>query len=101
VLGQVGIYDVAQPSVTLAGGQEAGVTPHSPVRAISADGQVINLDVTVIYRIDRARVNEVHRNWRGSYLDGFIIPQVRSEVRDAISEYGARSEERRVGKECR
>ncbi|HOA25231.1 MAG: SPFH domain-containing protein [Aggregatilineales bacterium] len=86
---QVVIYDVGQQSVTLASEQEAGVTPHSPVRAISSDGQVINLDVTVIYRIDRAKVNEVHRNWRGSYLDGFIIPQVRSEVRDAISEYGA------------
>lgn len=86
---QVIVYDVGQQSVTMASAAEGAQVTHSPVRAISSDGQVINLDVTIIYRIDRAKVNEVHRNWRGSYLDGFIVPQARSEVRDAISQYGA------------
>ena len=86
---QVIVYDVGQQSVTMASEQEGTAAVHSPVRAISSDGQVINVDVTVIYRIDRANVNEVHRNWRGGYLDGFIVPEARSEVRDAISNYGA------------
>lgn len=86
---QVIVYDVGQQSVTLASPEENVAGGYTPVRAISSDGQIINIDVTVIYRVDGSQVNEVHRNWRGGYLDGFIIPQVRSEVRDAISQYGA------------
>lgn len=86
---QVIVYDVGQQSVTLASPEENVPGGYTPVRAISSDGQVINVDVTVIYRVDGVQVNEVHRNWRAGYLDGFIIPQVRSEVRDAISQYGA------------
>jgi regulator of protease activity HflC (stomatin/prohibitin superfamily) len=88
---QVVVYDAGQRSVTMASSSEEtiGETVHAPVRAISADGQVINLDVTVIYRIDRTQVNEIHRNWRGGFEDGFIIPQTRSEMRNAVSGYGA------------
>jgi regulator of protease activity HflC (stomatin/prohibitin superfamily) len=85
---QVIIYDVGQQSVTMASAQEGGST-QGPVRAISSDGQVINLDVTVIYRIDPAQINEIHRNWRGGFEDGYVVPQARSEVRNAISGYGA------------
>lgn len=88
---QVVVYDAGQRSVTMASSSEEtiGETVHAPVRAISADGQVINIDVTVIYRIDRTQVNDIHRNWRGGFEESFIIPQTRSEVRNAISGYGA------------
>lgn len=86
---QVIIYDVGQQSVTMASEEENIASAQAPVRAISADGQVINLDVTVIYRIDPARVNAIHRNWRGGFEDGYVVPQARSQVRNAVSEYGA------------
>jgi regulator of protease activity HflC (stomatin/prohibitin superfamily) len=88
---QVIIYNVGQQSVDMAGTAESvqvgQVRP--AVRAISNDGQVIVLDVTVIFRLDGTKVNQIHRNWRETYVDGFIVPQTRSEVRNAVSEYGA------------
>jgi regulator of protease activity HflC (stomatin/prohibitin superfamily) len=86
---QVIIYDVGQQSVTMSGVADTDVNGRTAVRATSSDGQVINLDVTVIYRIDPSQINFVHRNWRGGFLDAFIVPQTRSEVRDAVSQYSA------------
>ena len=93
---QVIIYDVSQQSVTMAGGAvEEGYSQQGPegafsaVRAISSDGQVIFVDATVIFRLDSTDINEIHRNWRNTYIDGFIVPQVRSQVRNVVSEYGA------------
>jgi regulator of protease activity HflC (stomatin/prohibitin superfamily) len=87
---QVQIYDIGQQSLTMASAsettQESG---HGGVRSVTKDGQVITVDVTAIFRIDPAQVNQIHRSWRGDYQDGFIIPQTRSEVRNAISTQSA------------
>jgi len=85
---------VGQQSVTMAGvtdsyNQQGEVGAYSAVRAISKDGQTINLDVTVIFRLDPAQINQVHRNWRNGYLEAFIVPQARSEVRNVVSLYSA------------
>jgi regulator of protease activity HflC (stomatin/prohibitin superfamily) len=86
----VEIYEISQQSVTMADSAiEGGVPISGAVRAISADGQVIIVDVTVIFRVDPLRINEIHRSWRKTYVDGYIVAQTRSEVRNAISEYGA------------
>jgi len=89
-------YYVGQQSVTMAGGfegfNETAGTPEgsfSAVRAISSDGQVIYVDATVIYRLDTTRINYIHRNWRDTYIEGYIVPQVRSDVRNIVSNYGA------------
>src|SRR5574341_420338 len=90
---QVIIYHTGQQTVTMSGGQEAyeqGVeSAGGAVRAISNDGQVIYLDVSVIFRIDTARVNDIHRNWRVTYVDNFIVVQARSAVRDVMNLYSA------------
>ncbi len=91
---QVIVYDASQQSVTMAGvteaynqAGEAGM--YSAVRAISKDGQTINVDVTVIYKLDPTQINQIHRSWRNTYEEGFIVPQTRSEVRNLVSLYGA------------
>jgi regulator of protease activity HflC (stomatin/prohibitin superfamily) len=92
---QVIVYDAGQQSVTMAGGATEDYTQqgmegqYSAVRAISKDGQIIFLDVTVIFRIDPTKINAIHRSWRDTYAEGFIVPQTRSEVRNAVSSYGA------------
>ena len=89
---QVIIYDAGQQSVDMVGSAEASQVAgqvRPAVRAITKDGQQINLDVTVIFRADAAKINQVHRNWRNTYIDRFIVPQTRSEVRNAVSNYGA------------
>ena len=86
---QVVIYPVSQQSVTMASSEESTSQAHGPVNAITQDGQAIKLDVTVIYKIDPAQINSVHRNWGNEYQDGFIVPRARSEVRNAASTHSA------------
>jgi regulator of protease activity HflC (stomatin/prohibitin superfamily) len=94
---KVVIYNVGQQSITMAGSAEfsqtgvmtGGERVYSAVRAISSDGQVVVVDATVIFRIDKTRINDIHRNWRSEYIDGFIIAQARSAVRNALTGYGA------------
>ena len=87
---QVTEYNVGQQTVTMASVEENLQATQGAVRAISGDGQVINVDVTVIYQINRVEINRIHRNWPGKiYEENYIIPQTRSEVRNAISNFGA------------
>ncbi len=92
---QVTKYDVGQQSVTMAGAEAFSQTvgpagAYTAVRATSSDGQIIFLDVTVIFNIDSAEINNIHRDWLNkSFVDGFIVPRARSEVRNAVSGYSA------------
>jgi regulator of protease activity HflC (stomatin/prohibitin superfamily) len=53
------------------------------------DGQEVLLDVTLIYRINPASVNTVHRNWQTNYESNLVIPVLRGFVRDVVSGYRA------------
>jgi len=94
---QVTIYPISQQTVEMAGGEvigysnvtSAGSVEGPAVRAITSDGQEIFLNVTVIFRIDPAQVNQVHRTWQTRYEMDFIVPLTRSEVRNAVVNYGA------------
>lgn len=88
---QVIKYDVGQQSLDMVGSEEAsasGIT-RPEVRAITRDGQQITLDITIIFSVNPAEVNKVHVSWRQTYIDGFIAAQARSEVRNAVNNYGA------------
>ncbi len=85
---QVTIYDVSRQSVTMSGDGSEN-SGRGAVNAISSDGQVVRVDVTVVYALDALQVNDVHRNWRGTYADGLVVPQTRSQVRNAISNFSA------------
>ena len=86
---QVIPYDVGQQSVTMEGAEGTEAQGRSAVQAISSDGQVVFADITVVFRINPLEVNPIHRNWRNTYIDGFIVPVTRSEVRNAINNFGA------------
>lgn len=86
---KVEVYDIGQQSVTMATTTESNQAGHAAVSAVTKDGQAISVDVTVIYTIDKARVNDIHRNWQKTYQDGFIVAQTRSDVRNATSLYSA------------
>lgn len=91
---QVIKYDVSQKNLDMVGvpdnySQQGAEGAYSAVRATSSDGQVVFVDVTIIYRLDSTRINDIHINWQNTYVDGYIVPQSRSEVRNVISTYGA------------
>jgi regulator of protease activity HflC (stomatin/prohibitin superfamily) len=85
VVQQPFIYPISQQSVTMdeqAGGE-------GPVVARTSDGQEVRLDVSVIFSVNPADVNLLHRSWQGRYEQGLVVPVTRGVVRDAVSAFEA------------
>jgi regulator of protease activity HflC (stomatin/prohibitin superfamily) len=92
VLQEASIYPINFQQVTMAGRQEGGGSTSGgddPVQVRTIDGQEVLLDVTLIYRINPAEVNTVHRNWQRNYEQNLVIPVLRGFVRDVVSGYRA------------
>jgi regulator of protease activity HflC (stomatin/prohibitin superfamily) len=56
------------------------------ISARSKEGQEVFLDATLIYRIDPARLNEIHIAWQDRYLEQLVRPLVRSTARASASQ---------------
>jgi len=90
ILQQATIYPVSQQEYTMSGSaNEGSVQGDDAVEARTNDGQVVDLDITVFYRIDPAQVNRVHVDWQNRYESSFIRPTVRGTVRDVASQFSA------------
>jgi len=82
------IYSIAQQEYTMGGTIATGATRgDDAVVALTQDGQRVELDVTVIYRISPSNANTVHRNWQDRYENGLIRPSLRNQVRGALTEF--------------
>ncbi|GAB1420198.1 prohibitin family protein [Anaerolineales bacterium] len=91
-LQQVFTYPTDQREYTMSGTPEEGIVKgNDAVEALTIDGQKVFIDVTIIYRLDRENVNQIHLSWQDRYEEQFIRAQVRTIVRDAISGYAAES----------
>lgn len=90
---QTTTYLVSQQSYTMSNStNEGNVIGSDAVEARSIDGQAVNVDITVIFRVSPEFVNTLHENWSTSsegYTDGLIRPTVRSVVRDVIARFEA------------
>lgn len=85
---QVTIYSTAQQEYTVAGLlAEGAARGDEAVVALTQDGQEVSLDVTMLFSIDPARANVVHRRWQERYVGGLIRPTLRSEARAALTEF--------------
>jgi regulator of protease activity HflC (stomatin/prohibitin superfamily) len=51
------------------------------------DGQQVYIDVSLLYRVDPDKANQVHLRFRERYEMDFVRPTVRASVRDVISGY--------------
>lgn len=83
VLQQVTLYDVRQQELTLA------AATGDKINARSAEGLEIDVDVTVLYQVIREYAPKLHQDIGPMYMDVRIRPEVRSQIRDGISEYRA------------
>ncbi len=89
-LQEVFVYPTEQQEYTMSGiPTEGRVQGNDAVEALTNDGQVVFVDVTVLYRIEPENANIVHVNWRNRYEDDFIRPTVRAIVRDIVSQFRA------------
>ena len=85
---EVTIYSTAQQEYTVSGTPyEGAVRGDDAIVALTKDGQQISMDVTLIYSIDPAKVNIVHKRWQDRYVTALIRPTLRSETRAALTNF--------------
>ncbi len=83
------LYETVQQNYTMSSTDEDRSSGEDAVRARTEDGQEITMDVTVLYSIDPAQVNQLHQRWRDRYQEDFVRPTARSIVRDVVSGFRA------------
>lgn len=83
VLQQVTQYDIRQHELTLSS------TQGDSINARSSEGLEIGVDVTVLYQPFPQEVARLHQDIGTSYEAVRVRPEVRSQIRDGVSEYNA------------
>jgi prohibitin 2 len=87
---QATLYNVSLQEYTMSGTSNEGSTiGDDAVEARTQDGQSVEMDVSVIFRIDPTQVERVHVDWQDRYINGFVRPSVRGFVRDITSQFTA------------
>jgi prohibitin 1 len=89
VVEQVVTYSISNQTYTMSAvSQEGQVQGDDSIRARTKDGQEVIIDASVIYQIDPSKVVPLHIVWQNRYEDGFVRPESRGIIRDAVSQYG-------------
>ena len=89
IVEQVVTYSVSNQTYTMSFLPEQGPdSGEDSIRARTKDGQEVIIDATVIYRIDPAKVVDLHIIWQENYEAGVVRPETRGVIRDAVSQYG-------------
>jgi regulator of protease activity HflC (stomatin/prohibitin superfamily) len=85
---QVYRYPIYWQTYTMSGrpteGQKIG---NDSIVARTSDGQEVSIDCSVIFRIDSERAIQVHIDWQGRYIEGFVRPVLRGLIRTQVSQY--------------
>lgn len=89
VVEQVVTYSISNQTYTMSAvAGEGQVATDDSIRARTKDGQEVIIDASVIYQIDPTKVVPLHIVWQNRYEDGFVRPEARGIIRDAVSQYG-------------
>lgn len=89
VVEQVVTYSISNQTYTMSfASQEGQVEGDDSIRARTKDGQEVIIDASVIYRIDPAKVVQLHIVWQNNYENGVVRPETRGIIRDVASQYG-------------
>ncbi len=85
---RVVIYPIYHQKLTMTSHPTENDLPRDDsIRARTADGQVVKMDVTVIFRIDPEDVIQLHIQWQDRYVRDFLRPGTRSALRDGVAQY--------------
>ncbi len=94
---QTFLYPISQQTMSFSTSERTtSNTNDEAIQARSVDGQQVNVDLTLIFRLNAegVRINQIHRDWSsqpGSYIEGLVRPAVRSIVRDVVARLEAES----------
>lgn len=82
------VYDVRTHSYTMSERTDDGnIKGDDAIECLTADGQKIKLDLSVIYSLDPNNVWKLHKQIGPNYLDKIIRPIVRSVARNTVASY--------------
>ncbi|UBM60875.1 prohibitin family protein [Marinilongibacter aquaticus] len=93
-------FDIKTQNYTMSGINDEGVKGgDDAIRALSADGLEVTIDLTVLYRIIPQSAPAIYRELGTNYRDVIVRPIARTRIRDlaanyeAVSLYSSRREE--------
>lgn len=82
------IYDARVQQYTLSGTYGEGeVRGDDALEALTNDGQIVKLDVSVRFHINKPDITKLHQTLGEGYTEKIVRPEVRSVVRLAVSAY--------------
>ncbi len=82
-------YDLRTQTYTMAGRNEERAIVDDSLMALTADGQRVDLDISVRYRLDPAQVPRLHRSVGPDFLNKIIRPASQAVVRNNVALYSA------------
>ncbi len=84
------IYDVRTQTYNMTTlSEDRSVKSDDSLTALTADGQLVDLDVSVRYRLDPPQVPIMHQKVGPDYLNKIIRPASQAVVRNVIARYSA------------
>ena len=90
LLEKVYIYKTQVQSYTAEGDEiQKNVNQEKSIESYTVDGQKIKIDISIIYRIDKDNLWKLHSEVGPNFLEKIIVPFLRTEVRNVISQYSA------------
>jgi regulator of protease activity HflC (stomatin/prohibitin superfamily) len=83
-------YDVRTQVYTMSGViQEGDVARADAIEVLSSDGLKMDLDITVQFRLQSEKVNEMHQDIGPEYVNKIIRPTVREAIRNEFAQHEA------------
>lgn len=83
------IYSVETRNYTMSTTSDEGSRRgDDAIEARTSDGQLVKVDVAIIYNIDPAGAVNLHIKWQNRYENDFVRPNARSVVRQVLANYG-------------
>ncbi len=69
---------------------EGKINRDDSIRALTKEGLDVDLDITVLYRLEESRAADVYRYVGLNYEQKIIRPEIRSSIREIIANYEAK-----------
>jgi regulator of protease activity HflC (stomatin/prohibitin superfamily) len=57
------------------------------MEATTSDGQKIQVDISITYRVNPEQVLSLYKTWRDGYRDGVVRPMSRGATREVLAQY--------------
>lgn len=85
-------YTVRTQYYTMSATVGEGDVEHRPdqVDALTKEGLKVGMDLTVLYRIDAAKADEIHSKVGPEYIDVIVRPTIRSTIRQVVAQREAK-----------